>query len=790
MNLKELPIGQNAIITAVGGEGGLRQHFLDMGLIAGNEVRVQKLAPMGDPMEVRIHGYALTLRLAEAEQIEVSPITDDTPTAPQSPSLHDQDEAYHNSLHDHYAHPGIGEAGKYHDKTHENPLPPDTQLSIALVGQPNCGKTTLFNQLTGAKQHVGNFPGVTVDRKDGTIRNHPNTTVTDLPGIYSLSPYSIEEIVSREFIVRQHPHCIINIVDAGNIERSLYMTLQLIEMGIPMVLAVNMIDELHKNGGSLRLNRMESLLGIPVVPISAMKNEGIDELVEHVLHVAVFQEAPARVDFCSDDEKGRAILQCLHDTQQIIENNASQIGIPLRLATAKVIEGDQRMIDELNLDADQHQQIEQHIQQMESAVGLDRSAAIADMRYSFIDRFCQQTVVKPRESREYRRSQKIDRVLTGRWTALPIFALVMVLIIYLSIDLLGAPLQEWLDQGITALATWCDGAMQRCDTNVAIRSLVVDGIFGGVGSVLSFVPIIILLFFFLSILEDSGYMARVAFIADRTFRRIGLSGRSIVPLLIGFGCSVPAVMASRTLPSGRDRRLTIMLTPFMSCSAKIPIYGFFTAAFFPRHAAIILIGLYLLGIITGIAYAFVIKLTNRGGEAAPFVMELPNYRIPALKNMMHLLWDKVKDFVSRAFTVIFIATIIIWFLQSFNFSLQMVENGDGSMLSVIGGVLAPLFKPIGLGSWQIVTALITGFIAKESVVSTLKVLNPVLNPVFTTASALSMLVFCLIYTPCVAAIAAVRREIGGKGAATIVLMQCLIAYLVAGITYVIANAII
>ncbi|MBR1517257.1 MAG: ferrous iron transport protein B [Bacteroidales bacterium] len=786
MKLNELNIGESAIITQVGGEGGLRQHFLDMGLIIGTEVKVQKLAPMGDPMEVRIHGYALTLRIAEAQQIEVSPSTSNDTDHPTASSESDDEEPYLNSLHDHYAHPGIGEAGKYHDKVNEHPLPAGTRLSIALVGQPNCGKTTLFNQLTGAKQHVGNFPGVTVDRKDGTIRNHTNATVTDLPGIYSLSPYSIEEIVSRQFIINQHPHCIINIVDAGNIERSLYMTLQLIEMGIPMVLAVNMIDELRNNGGSLRLNRMEQMLGIPVVPISAMKNEGIDELVDHVIHVATYQEPPVHIDFCGSDAQGQAIHQCLHEVQEIIRHRADTINIPIRLATAKVVENDQRVIEELQLSSDELAQIDRSVATMEAAVGIDRSAAIAQMRYRFIERLCQQTVVKPKESKEYRRSQKIDKVLTGRWTALPIFAIVMILIIYLSIDLLGAPLQDWLDQGITALATWCDSGMERLDTHPAIRSLVTDGIFGGVGSVLSFIPIIILLFFFLSLLEDSGYMARVAFIADRTFRRIGLSGRSIVPLLIGFGCSVPAVMASRTLPSGRDRRLTIMLTPFMSCSAKIPIYGFFCAAFFPRHAGLVLIGLYLLGIITGIAYAFIIKMTRKEGEAAPFVMELPNYRIPGFKNLMHLLSDKVKDFVSRAFTVIFIATIVIWFLQSFNFRLEMVDGGEGSILAVIGGWLAPLFRPIGLGSWQIVTALVTGFIAKESVVSTLQVLSPA----FTTASALSMLVFCLIYTPCVAAIAAIRREIGGKNAWLVVIMQCLIAYIVAGIVYTLASLIL
>ena len=784
MNLKDLQVGESGIITAVGGDGGLRQHFLDLGLIAGSEVTLKKTAPMGDPLELKVHGYALTLRLAEAEKIEIQPLQAPVETDPKNPI--DTDEPYLNSLHDHYAHPGIGETGRYHDKTHEHPLPESTTLTFALVGQPNCGKTTLFNQLTGAKQHVGNFPGVTVDRKDGTIKGHPSTVVTDLPGIYSMSPYSIEEIVARDHIINEHPHCIINIVDASNIERSLYMTMQLMEMGIPMVLAINMIDELRNNGGSLRLNEMEAILGIPVVAISAMKNEGIDELVEHALHVARYQEPPARQDFCGKEDHGGAVHRCLHGIMHLIERHAEESAIPIRFAAAKLVEGDQRIIDALRLSDYEADTMEHIISQMENERGLDRSAAIADMRYAFIDRLCSQTVVKPRESKEYLRSQRIDRVLTGKWTALPIFALVMVFIIYLSIDLLGAPLQAWLDQGIGALAEWCDNGMKQWGTSPAISSLVTDGIFGGVGSVLSFIPIIILLFFFLSLLEDSGYMARVAFIADGAFRRIGLSGRSIVPMLIGFGCSVPAVMASRTLPSGRDRRLTIMLTPFMSCSAKIPIYGFFTAAFFPQHAGLVLILLYLLGILTGIGYAFFIKLVHRDGEAAPFVMELPNYRIPSFKNMTHLLWDKTKDFISRAFTVIFVATLVVWFLQSFDFRLNMVDGGEGSMLAVVGGWLSPLFAPIGLGSWKIVTALVTGFIAKESVVSTIEVLSPV----FSTASAVSMLVFCLIYTPCVAAIAAVRREIGNRGAAMVIIAQCAIAYLVAAIAYLVASLIL
>ena len=783
MTLKEIKIGQEALITAVGGEGGLRQHLLDMGLIGGTTVRVKKLAPMGDPMEVQLHGYALTLRLADAEQIEVTP-TEGTHTSPTAePS--DTNQAYHNALHQHYSHPGIGEAGKYHKKEHENPLPAGTTIKIALVGQPNCGKTTLFNQLTGSNQHVGNFPGVTVDRKDGTIKHHPDTVITDLPGIYSLSPYSIEERVSRDFILKEKPHCIINIVDGGNIERSLYLTMQLMELNVPIVLAINMMDELRNNGGTIRINDMEALLGIPVVAISAIRNEGTDELIEHVLHIALYQEVPGRKDFCDKDDHGGAVHRCLHAVMHLIEDHTISAGIPQRFAASKIIEGDNNIVKALRLAPNEIEATQHIISQMEQERGLDHAAAIADMRYTFIERLCRQTVVKPHESKEYRRSQSIDRILTGRWTALPIFACVMVLIIYLSIDLLGAPLQQWLDDGIGALATWCDNGMERWDTNPAVRSLVTDGIFGGVGSVLSFVPIIILLFFFLSLLEDSGYMARVAFIADKMFRRIGLSGRSIVPLLIGFGCSVPAVMAARTLPSIRDRRITILLTPFMSCSAKIPIYAFFSAAFFPNHAALVLIALYLLGIICGIGYAFLLKLQSRDSEATPFVMELPNYRIPSVKNMTHLLWDKTRDFISRAFTIIFVATIVVWLLQNFNFHMQMVEAPD-SMLAALGGLLSPLFSPIGLGDWRIVTALVTGFIAKESVISTITVLNAT----FSTTTAIAMLVFCLIYTPCVAAIAAIRREIGTRGAFAVIVIQLIAAYIVAGAAYYVASLIV
>jgi ferrous iron transport protein B len=734
-------------------------------------------------MEVKIHGYALTLRIADAQLIEVEPCEEELET-----NTLDPDKLYGTSLPDHNAHPGLGEAGIYHDKTHETPLPKGSKLTFALAGQQNCGKTTLFNQLTGSNQHVGNFPGVTVDRKDGTIKGHPETSVTDLPGIYSLSPYTSEEIVSRDFIIKEKPKAIINIVDANNIERNLFLTMQLMELGKPMVLALNMMDEVHNNGGSILVNEMERILGLPVVPISASKNEGVSELVDHAIHIAKYQEAPARQDFCDKDDHGGAVHRCLHSIMHLIEDHAQRADIPVRFAASKLVEGDPIVMDALQLTQNEKETLEHLIVQMEEERGLDRAAAMADMRFAFIKKLCNQTVVKPKESKEYQRSRKIDTILTGKWTAIPIFILVMVGIIYLSIDLLGAPLQDGLDQGISWLADVCGNALANWNVSPAVQSLVVDGIFGGVGSVLSFVPIIILLFFFLSLLEDSGYMARVAFVSDSLLRKFGLTGHSIVPLLIGFGCSVPAVMATRTLHSTHDRWRTVLLTPFMSCSAKIPIYGFFTALFFPHHGGVVLICLYLLGILVGIVTAVVTKLFNKNKDVAPFVMELPNYRMPSAKNVAHLLWDKTKDFVQRAFTVIFLATLVIWFLQTFDFHFTMVENGEGSMLASVAGWIAPIFKPLGLGNWQIVTALISGFMAKESVVATLEVLNAM--PLFTTVTSISMLVFCLLYTPCVAAVAAVRRELGTKWMLFIIAFQCVVAWICAWFAYLIANAVI
>ena len=782
MTLRELHIGGSAVILSVGGEGALRQHFLDMGLIPGAHVKLIKYAPLGDPMELRINGYALTLRLADAAQIEVEPAED----LPESVGGIVDDKSVESV--DPATHPGFGEGGKYHDKTHENPLPDGTKLTFALAGNQNCGKTTLFNQLTGANQHVGNFPGVTVDRKDGVIRGHADTCVTDLPGIYSLSPYTSEEIVSRNFILDEKPRGIINIVDAGNIERNLYLTMQLMELDMPIVLALNMMDEVRNNGGSIRVNKMEEVLGLPVVPISAAKNEGIDELVEHAVHVARYQEKPARQDFCDKDDHGGAVHRCLHGVMHLIEDHAAAAGIPVRFAASKLVEGDSIVEQALKLDQNEKDAIEHIICQMEQKRGLDRAAAIADMRYSFIQKLCAQTVVRPKQSKEYKRSRKIDRILTGKWTAIPIFLIVMALVIWLTIDVLGAPLQEWLDGGISAVAGWLDGAMEDWNVSPAVRALVVDGIFGGVGTVLSFLPIIVILFFFLSMLEDSGYMARVAFVTDKMLRKLGLSGRSIVPLLIGLGCSVPAVMASRTLPSAKDRKLTVLLTPFMSCSAKIPIYAFLSAAFFPGHGGLVLICLYALGILTGIIIALIRKWLGKHTEAAPFVMELPNYRLPRAKNMGHLLWDKCKDFLQRAFTVIFVASIVIWILQSFDFRFNMVENGEGSMLAWIAGVIAPAFRPLGLGDWRIVTALVSGFLAKESVVSTMEVLG--MTASLTVATAVPLLVFCLLYTPCVAAIAAVKRELGGKWAAFMVLFQCAVAWVVAFLAYMITLLII
>ena len=772
MTLKELPIGGSAVILTVGGSGSLRQHFLDMGLIPGARVKLIKYAPLGDPMELRINGYALTLRLADAAKIQVEPVEAEEAAPEAERPVHDAD------------HPGLGEGGKYHDKAHENALPDGTRLTFALAGNQNCGKTTLFNQLTGSNQHVGNFPGVTVDRKDGVIRGHAETSVTDLPGIYSLSPYTSEEIVSRNFILNEKPRGIINIVDAGNIERNLYLTMQLMELDTPMVLALNMMDEVRSNGGSIRVNEMEEALGIPVVPISAAKNEGIDELVEHAVHVARYQERPARQDFCDKNDHGGAVHRCLHGVMQLIEDHAERAGIPLRFAASRLVEGDAAIEKALALEPNEKEMVEHIIVQMEEERGLDRNAAMADMRFAFIRKLTAQTVVKPRLSKEYRRSRRIDRVLTGRWTALPIFLVIMCCVIWLSIDVLGAPLQDLLDQGIQWLAGVVGTGLDRWGVAPAVRSLVVDGVFGGVGTVVSFVPIIVILFFFLSMLEDSGYMARVAFVTDKMLRRLGLSGRSIVPLLIGFGCSVPAVMSTRTLSSSRDRRMTIMLTPFISCSAKIPIYAFFTDAFFPGHGGLVLVVLYLSAILIGILVALVGKLLPQKDGAAPFVMELPNYRWPGAKNVGHLLWDKTKDFLQRAFTVIFVASIVIWILQSFDFRFQLVEPGD-SMLAAVAGLLAPLFQPLGLGDWRVVTALVTGFLAKESVVATMEVLNVTAS--LTALTAIPMLAFCLLYTPCVAAIAAVKRELSGKWAIWMVVFQCAVAWVVAWLAYLVAG---
>ena len=782
--LDQLEIGQSARIKGVNGEGSRRQHFLDMGLIPDAYIKIVKYAPLGDPMEVMIHGYALTLRKADAALIEVEPC-DPTEDKDEETNL---ERLYIISLPDHNAHPGLGEAGIYHDKTHETPLPKGTKITFALAGQQNCGKTTLFNQLTGANQHVGNFPGVTVDRKDGVIKGHPDTSVTDLPGIYSLSPYTNEEIVSREFIMKEKPKGIINIVDANNIERNLYLTMQLMELGTPMVLALNMMDEVRNNGGSILVNEMEQILGLPVVPISAAKNEGINELVDHAIHIAKYQEAPVRQDFCDKDDHGGAVHRCLHSIMHLIEDHAQRADIPVRFAASKLIEGDDIVMEALQLSQNEKETLEHLIVQMEEERGLDRAAAMAEMRFTFIKRLCNKTVVKPKESKEYQRSRRIDRILTGKWTAIPIFILIMVGIIWVSIEGLGAPLQGLLEQGIDWLKGLSESTMVGWNVNPAVQSLVLDGIFEGVGTVVSFVPIIILLFFFLSILEDSGYMARVAFVSDSFLRKLGLTGHSIVPMLIGFGCSVPAVMSTRTLHSTHDRWRTVLLTPFMSCSAKIPIYAFFADAFFPGHGGVVLICIYLLGIVVGIVTALFTKWFGRKGDVAPFVMELPNYRLPGLKNVAHLLWDKTKDFLQRAFTVIFLATLVIWVLKTFDFHFNMVENGEGSMLATVAGWIAPVFNPIGLGNWQVVTALVSGFMAKESVVSILEVLD--YQTIFNTASAVSMLVFCLLYTPCVAAVAAIRRELGAKWMLFIIVFQCVIAWVCAWIAYLIANAII
>ena len=779
MTLKDLPIGKTATVQSVGGDGVLRQHFLDMGLIPQADVTMVKYAPMGDPVELRILSYELTLRLADAQKIIVENVRDAKAAPP-------------NKRKKAIPHPGLGEGGKFHSKKEETPLPEGEKLTFALVGNQNCGKTTLFNQLTGSNQHVGNFPGVTVDRKDGVIRGNENTLVTDLPGIYSMSPYSSEEIVTRNFVLDEHPKGIINIVDATNIERNLYLTMQLMELNIPMVLALNMMDEVRENGGSILVNQMEEMLGIPVVPISAAKNEGINELISHAIHVAKYQERPRRMDFCDANEDGGAVHRCLHSVMHLIEDHAERTQIPLRFAASKLAEGDPIILERLQLDENEKDALEHIVSQMESERGLDRAAAIAHMRFDFIENVCDETVVRPRESKEHLRSEKIDRILTGKYTALPCFAGIMGLVFWLTFGVIGKGLSDLLDMGITSLTTMVDHGLEAWNVNKVLHSLIIDGIFNGVGSVLSFLPIIVTLFLFLSLLEDSGYMARVAFVMDKLLRKIGLSGRSIVPMLIGFGCTVPGVMASRTLPSERDRKMTILLTPFMSCSAKLPIYAFFAAAFFKQYAALVMILLYFGGIFIGIIMALLFGKTMFKGEAVPFVMELPNYRMPGAKNVGHLLWDKAKDFLQRAFTVIFVATIVIWFLQTFDLHLNLVTDSRNSILAVISGYIAPLFAPLGFGDWRISTALITGFMAKESVVSTLSVLfgktaslAEILNPL----GAASLLVFCLLYTPCVAAIASIKRELGTRWAAGVVVGQCVIAWIVAFVVRMIGIAI-
>ena len=776
MTLKDLEIGKSAVIKTVGGKGALRQHFLDMGMIPGAEVTVVKFAPMGDPMELQVHGYELTLRLAEAEQIEIEQI-------PRRSNSHKRIEALSDA-----AHPGLGEEGKYHSKKDEHPLPEDTMLTYALVGNQNCGKTTLFNQLTGSNQPVGNFPGVTVDRKTGTIKGYPNTEITDLPGIYSMSPYSSEEIVSRNFVLESKPKAIINIVDATNIERNLYLTMQLLEMDIPMVVALNMMDEVVGNQGSIDVNMMEALLGVPVIPISAAKNEGVDELVKHALHIAKYQERPLRQDFCDKNDHEGSVHRCIHAVMHLIEDHAAQTDIPARFAATKAIEGDPLVLEKLKLDTNESEMLEHIVQQMETERQVDRSAAIADMRFDFIERLCEQTVVKPKESKERIRSEKIDRILTGKYTAIPCFIGIMVLVFYLTFNVIGAWLQSLLEMGIDKVSELADAALTAAHVNSAMHSLVIDGIFTGVGSVLSFLPIIVTLFFFLSLMEDSGYIARVAFVMDKLLRKIGLSGRSIVPMLIGFGCTVPAVMATRTLTSERDRKMTILLTPFMSCTAKLPIYSFFVSSFFPKKGGLIMAGLYLLGILVGILVAFLYNGTLFKGDPVPFVMELPNYRLPGAKNVTQLLWEKAKDFLQRAFSVILLATMVVWFLQSFDLHLNLVKDSSDSILALVAGCLAPVFKPLGLGDWRICTALISGFMAKESVVSTLEVLFAgSITSVLTPLAAASLLAFSLLYTPCVAAIASVKRELGGRWAAFVVLWQCTIAWIVAWVVHLIGG---
>ena len=771
MTLKELKAGESARILSVGGEGALRQHFLDMGVIPGAETTVIKFAPMGDPMELQVHGYELTLRLADADQIEIEKID---ARAREHKGL----SAISNA-----EHPGLGEEGKYHVKGSKKPLPAEETLTYALVGNQNCGKTTLFNQLTGSNQHVGNFPGVTVDRKDGAIKGHVNTQITDLPGIYSMSPYSSEEIVSRNFVLENRPKAVINIVDATNIERNMYLTMQLLEMDIPMVIALNMMDEVNANGGSIDINKMEEKIGVPVVPISAAKNQGVEELVRHAIHIARYQEKPGRQDFCDENEFGGAVHRCIHAVCHIVEDHAREADIPVRFAATKLIEGDPLILERLGLDQNEKETLEHLILQMEKERGLDRSAAIADMRFNFIERVCESTVVKPVESKERLRSERMDQVLTGKYTAIPCFVLIMLAVFYLTFNVIGAGLQSLLEMGIDSLTEITGRALTAAHVNPVLQGLVMDGIFAGVGSVLSFLPVIVTLFFFLSLMEDSGYIARVAFFMDKLLRKIGLSGRSIVPMLIGFGCTVPAVMSTRTLPSERDRKMTILLTPFMSCSAKLPIYSFFVSAFFPKQGGLVMTGLYFLGIIMGIVTALVYRKTLFKGEAVPFVMELPNYRMPGMKNVVQLLWEKAKDFLQRAFTVILLATMCIWFLQSFDLHFNLVTESKNSILAMISSVLVPIFVPLGLGDWRICTSLISGFMAKESVVSSLQILfGGAVAASISPVAAASLLVFSLLYTPCVAAIASIRRELGRRWALGVVLFQCGVAWIMALLT--------
>ena len=801
MTLDELPIGKTATVSVVGGSGELRQHFLDMGIIPTTDITMVKYAPMGDPVEVRIKSYELSLRVADAKQIEIRDVRDGLDAAHGTENRNAAEmgreaavregKGDRHNLRQAVPHPGLGEGGKYHVKADEHPVPDGTILTFALAGNQNCGKTTLFNQLTGSNQHVGNFPGVTVDRKDGAIRGFKDTLVTDLPGIYSMSPYTDEEIVSRQFILDNHPKGIINIVDATNIERNLYLTMQLMELNIPMVIALNMMDEVRENGGSILINKMEEMLGVPVVPISAAKNEGISELIDHAIHVAKYQERPGRQDFCSETEDGGAVHRCLHGIMHLIQDHAQKADIPLRFAASKVVEGDERVINRLNLDQNEKEMIEHIVQQMEKERGLDRSAAMADMRFDFINRVCSACVVKPRESKGHIRSQKIDKILTGKYTAIPMFVLIMGLVFYLTFNVIGSFLQNLLQAGIDALGAQVSTLLSQTGASSWIKSLVVDAIFGGVGTVLSFIPLIVVLFFFLSILEDSGYMARVAFVMDKPLRKIGLSGRSIVPMLVGFGCTVPGVMASRTLPSERDRKMTILLTPFMSCSAKVPIYVFLSVLFFPGHAGLVVVFLYLMGILTGVLVAWIFKKTTFRGEAVPFVMELPNYRMPSPKNVLQLMWDKAKDFLQRAFTVIFLATIVIWFLQNFGTNLNIVEDSSKSILAVIAGAVAPIFKPMGLGDWRIVTSLIAGFMAKESVVSTLNLVfgsRAAITAAITPLAGFCLLVFCLLYTPCVAAVSSVRRELGTKWMFFVIINQCVIAWIAAFVVSLVGRA--